>query len=105
MRKIITLILIFISGLSYSQTSPGVYTIKNAKINTGYSDFGTAFFGKDKVVFASPKQGLTFSLEERDDNQQPFLDLFIGEVSKEGGIIKKQKMPYLKKLYYWVIDL
>ncbi len=93
MKKILTLILIFISGLIYSQTSPGVYTVKNVKINTSYSDFGTAFYGKNKVVFASPKQGLTFTREERDNHQQPFLDLFIGELAEDGRIIKKQKMP------------
>ena len=93
MKKLLTLILIFISGLIYSQTSPGVYTVKNVKINTSYSDFGTAFYGKNKVVFASPKQGLTFTREERDNHQQPFLDLFIGEVAEDGRIIKKQKMP------------
>jgi outer membrane protein OmpA-like peptidoglycan-associated protein len=93
MKKLLILILIFISGLIYSQTSPGVYTVKNVKINTSYSDFGTAFYGKNKVVFASPKQGLTFTREERDNHQQPFLDLFIGEVAEDGRIIKKQKMP------------
>jgi outer membrane protein OmpA-like peptidoglycan-associated protein len=93
MKKSITLFFVFVSFVLYSQSSPGLYTIKNAKINTSYSDFGTAFFGKDKVIFASPKQGITFTREERNNRQQPFLDLFIGEVSKEGGIIKKQKMP------------
>ncbi|MCF6224018.1 MAG: OmpA family protein [Flavobacteriaceae bacterium] len=90
MKKLITPIFVLISILMYSQTSPGVYTIKNAKINTKKSDFGTAFFGKDKVVFASPKQGISFTREM--GTNQPFLDLFIGEVTDDGKIIKKEKM-------------
>ena len=74
-----------------AQDSPGVYTVKNAKINTQNSDFGTAFFGDDKVVFAAPKQGLTFNREEY--HNQPFLDLYIGEVTEDGQIVKKQKLP------------
>jgi len=93
MKKIIILLLIFISSEIYSQTTPGVYTVKNTKINTDYSDFGTAFYGKNKVVFAAPKQGITFTRDARNDNKQPFLDLFIGEVTEDGEIIKKQKIP------------
>ena len=74
----------------FGQNSPGQYTVKNAKINTQSSDFGTAFFGKDKVVFASPKQGFTLNREE--STSQPFLDLYIGEVTEDGQIIKKQKL-------------
>jgi len=93
MKKYLTLIFVFISVIIYPQNSPGIYTVKNAKINTNYSDFGTAFFGKDKVVFASPKQGITFTRDVKNSSGQPFLDLYIGELTDEGGIIKKQKMP------------
>ena len=74
----------------YGQNSPGQYTVQNATINTKSSDFGTAFFGMDKVVFASPKQGFTLNIEE--NTSQPFLDLYIGEVTEDGQIIKKQKL-------------
>lgn len=79
------------SILLTGQNSPGVYTVKNAKINTLDSDFGTAFYGDDKVVFAAPKQGFTLSREE--NSGQPFLDLYVGEVTEDGQIIKKQKLP------------
>ncbi len=93
MKKLITLILLFISIILYAQNTPGEYTVKNAKINTSYSDFGTAFFGKDKVVFASPKLGITFTRDAENSGGQPYLDLFIGDLTDEGGIIKKEKMP------------
>lgn len=75
----------------FAQDSPGLYTVKNVKINTVDSDFGTAFFGNNKVVFAAPKEGFTFNREEY--NSQPFLDLYIGEVTDDGQLIHKQKMP------------
>ncbi len=91
MKKLLMIMLAIISYGINAQNSPGVYTVKNAKINTDNSDFGTAFFGDDKVVFAAPKQGLTFNREEY--HNQPFLDLYIGEVTEDGQIIKKQKLP------------
>ena len=91
MKNYVTLIMAMTVALVFGQNSPGLYTVKNAKINTQSSDFGTAFFGKDKVVFAAPKQGFTFNREEY--NSQPFLDLYIGEVTEDGQIIKKQKLP------------
>ena len=91
--KYITLLLIVISIQMYSQTTPGEYTIKNIKTNTKYSDFGTAFFGENKIVFASPKEGTVITKTVWDYNKQPFLDIFIGEVSEKGEIINKQKIP------------
>ena len=55
MIKKITLLCLLFSMLYVSgQTTPGEYTIKNLDINTKESDFGTAFLGKDKVIFAAP---------------------------------------------------
>jgi len=93
MKKHLFLILLFLSAISYSQTTPGEYTVENAKINTKNSDFGTAFFGKGKVVFAAPKAGPMITKKVWADNSQPFLDLFVGEINEEGEIINKQKMP------------
>jgi outer membrane protein OmpA-like peptidoglycan-associated protein len=90
MKKYVTLILVLMTALIFGQNSPGQYTVKNAKINTQSSDFGTAFFGTDKVVFASPKKGFTLNREE--NTSQPFLDLYIGEVTEDGQIVKKQKL-------------
>ncbi|MGB5322854.1 MAG: hypothetical protein WBN12_11330, partial [Lutimonas sp.] len=90
MKKFVTFIIVLMTVFVYGQNSPGQYTVKNAKINTQSSDFGTAFFGTDKVVFASPKQGFTLNREE--NTSQPFLDLYIGEVTEDGQIIRKKKL-------------
>ena len=94
MKKYISLIIFFISIVIYSQNTPGEYTVENVKINTKFSDFGTAFFGKSKVVFAAPKKGVsTITKTAWDNNNQPYLDLYIGEINDKGEIINKHKMP------------
>ncbi len=92
MKKFIILILVFISAITYSQTTPGEYTIKNVITNTKYSDFGTTFFGKDKVIFASPKDNTVLTKKTWSGNNQPFLDLYIGTINEKGEIIGKKRV-------------
>ena len=91
MKKLLLLAFCCVSIVGFAQDSPGEYTVKNVRVNTDFSDFGTAFYGDNKIVFAAPKEGITFNREEY--NSQPFLDLYIGEVTDDGQLIHKQKMP------------
>ncbi len=60
------------------------YSIKNLSANTKYSDFGTTYMGKDKIVFSSTRKGSGIKNKKWKDNDQPFLDLYIGSVTKSG---------------------
>ncbi len=91
MKKLLLLAFCCVSMVGFAQDSPGEYTVKNVRVNTDFSDFGTAFYGDNQIVFAAPKEGFTFNREEY--NSQPFLDLYIGEVTDDGQLIHKQKMP------------
>ena len=91
MKKLLLLVICCLNAVVYAQDSPGLYTVKNVRVNTDFSDFGTAFYGNNQIVFAAPKEGITFNREEY--NSQPFLDLYIGEVTDDGQLIHKQKMP------------
>jgi len=91
MKKLLFLTFFCTIMVGFAQDSPGVYTVKNVRVNTDFSDFGTAFYGDNQIVFAAPKEGFTFNREEY--NSQPFLDLYIGEVTDDGQLIHKQKMP------------
>ncbi len=90
--KYITLLLVIISIEMYSQTTPGEYTVKNVITNTKFSDFGTSFFGKDKVIFASPKDNTVFTKKTWSGNNQAFLDLYIGTINEKGEIIGKKRV-------------
>jgi hypothetical protein len=91
MKKFVCMVFLCVFCGIFAQDAPGIYTIENVKINTSHSDFGTAFLGKDKVVFAAPRDGFTLNREEY--KGQPFLDLHVAEVSDDGTLIRKQKLP------------
>jgi uncharacterized repeat protein (TIGR01451 family) len=90
MKNFITLILLFTITLVCSQTTPGEYTINNVKVNTKQSDFGTSFFGKDKVVFAAPRSNAVITRSTWSGNNQAFLDLYIATITKEGELEDKK---------------
>lgn len=94
MKRTITFFYLLLSAvLMTAQTSPGEYTIKNLDINTEYSDFGTAFLGKDRIIFAAPTQDVKIVKNTWKENGQPFLDLYTGIITDDRQAIDKKKMP------------
>jgi outer membrane protein OmpA-like peptidoglycan-associated protein len=85
MRKsVIQLITILITIFSFSQATPGKYTIKNLSSNSKNSDFGPTFYGENSIIFSSARgSGM---LQQKWDNNQPFLDLYIGTVNVDGSV-------------------
>jgi hypothetical protein len=60
MKQYILALLLCSIGVTHAQTEgSGKYTINALTVNSKNSDFGTAFYGEDKLVFASPKKGIT----------------------------------------------
>jgi len=62
------------------------YSVKNLSANTKYSDFGTTYMGKDKIVFSSSRKTAGVAKRLWKENNQPFLDLYIGDVAESGEI-------------------
>ena len=94
MKYFIVVIFTIISFTVFAQTktSPGEYTVKLLEVNTKYSDFGTTFFGKDKVVFASPKDNAVITRTTWEGNKQAFLDLYIGTIDDDNEIVGKRRI-------------
>ena len=91
MKRTITLIYFFFSLLYLSaQTTPGEYTIKNLDINTKYSDFGAAFLGKERIVFAAPTDNIKVVKRVWKENGQTFLDLYTGIITEDRQVIDKK---------------
>lgn len=86
MTKNITLLLIVLFAFTVKSQTVN-YTVKNIKVNNKYSNFGTTFYGEDKVVYASPRKKSYIIRNNWDGNNQPFLDLFIGDIAKDGELI------------------
>ncbi len=91
------LVFIFFCQIAFAQLIVAEYTIKNIKENTKYSDYGTAFFGPNRVVFASSKHSRKKYEKNQDD--APRYDLFKGYVNLKGEInyVKKIKNNFSTK--------
>ena len=61
------------------------YSIKSIEANTKYSDFGATFMG-DKLVFSSTRPKAGIIKKKWRGNNQPFLDLYIGDLKSNGEI-------------------
>ena len=92
-KKITLLFLMFSVCYITAQTTPGMYTIKNLDINTKESDFGTAFLGKDRVLFAAPTTNTMIVKKTWKENGQQFLDLYTGLITDDRQLIEKKRMP------------
>ena len=94
MKKNITLLCLMFSFMFITaQTTPGEYTIKNLDINTKESDFGTAFLGKDRIIFAAPTSNTMIVKKTWKENGQQFLDLYTGLITNDRQVIEKKRMP------------
>lgn len=87
MKKLIIQFILLLSIISYSQTTPGEYTVNNLDSNSRYSDFGPAFFESDKIIFSSARGG-----GKKWDNDQPFLNLYEGTIYDDGSVSKIKKL-------------
>ncbi len=61
------------------------YSIKSIDANTRYSDFGSTFMG-EKIVFSSTRKKPGINNRVWRGNKQPFLDLYVGDLTESGEI-------------------
>jgi outer membrane protein OmpA-like peptidoglycan-associated protein len=93
MKKIVAILAILILSVGYIQAQETErYSIKNLDINNEYSNFGTSYYGKDKIIYASPRKGSKMIKSVWKPNDQPFLDLYIGDVAQDGEITNVTKL-------------
>ena len=89
LRKIAILFILLFTIIVKGQVEN--YTIKNIKVNNRLSNFGTTFYGENKVVYASPKKKSFIIRNVWEGNNQPFLDLFVGDIAEDGELINVKK--------------
>ncbi|MCB0765960.1 MAG: PD40 domain-containing protein [Flavobacteriales bacterium] len=66
--------------------TPDRFIVRPTGINTAFSDFGAAWLGTDRVIFSSARN-VTTGIERRAAwNDQPFLDLFVADVTQNGDL-------------------
>lgn len=74
--------------LSEINKQSGRYSLKPVEINTPFSDFGTAFYGNDKVVYASAKDTGVIVKRRHSWNDKSFLKLYTADIAVDGGLQK-----------------
>lgn len=68
----------------------GRYTINRVEINSSFSDFGTAFYGNDKVIYASAKDTGVIIKRIHKWNGKAFLKLYSATINASGGLEKSE---------------
>ena len=92
MKKVFIILLLFgIHFMSVAQETEERYTIKNLSINNSYSNFGSSFYGEDKLIYASPAKRNYIIKNVWTPNGQPFLDLYEGTITPGGELVKVRK--------------
>ncbi|PIE48970.1 MAG: flagellar motor protein MotB [Flavobacteriales bacterium] len=92
MKNFSLLFLILITGVIHAQIQradsikAAKYNIKNLDANTKYQDFGSTFMGKDKIIFSSSRKTAGIRNKIWDKNNQPYLNLYIGDLTSDGDI-------------------
>ncbi|MCB0465440.1 MAG: OmpA family protein [Aequorivita sp.] len=66
------------------------FVLDKVEINSPNSDFGPAFYGKDKIVYASA--GNTTGSNVNQWTQEPYLDLFIADRAPDGKLSNPIKL-------------
>ena len=66
------------------------YILDTLSINTDKSDFGINYIGNDQVVFSSPTKNELFKKKWKGNNQG-YLELYKGDVTKEGSVVNVEK--------------
>ena len=88
MKNFILALLLFYMGVCIAQRDgAGTYAISRLTVNTENSDFGTAFYGENNLVFASPKKGITIVNDVWLENNQRYLELYVAEILPNGDLL------------------
>lgn len=87
MKTLFLILFLLLSAPSFGQLTAAEYKVKSLEANSENGDFGTTFYGKDKIVFSSSRKN-GISNKTWEGNDQPFLDLYIGNVEKDGEITR-----------------
>lgn len=69
------------------QKQSGRYnSIKGVVVNSPFSDFGTSFYDKEKVIFTSAKDTGVIIKRKHSWNEKSFLKLYTADITADGGL-------------------
>lgn len=68
--------------------APNKFEVKNLSVNSEYSDFAPMFYAEEDLVFASANDSSFLSTRRYKWDNQPYLDLYVGQLNEESTDIK-----------------
>ncbi|MFD0795838.1 OmpA family protein [Maribacter chungangensis] len=68
--------------------SPKKFEIQNLSVNSQYSDFAPMFHNENEIVFASATDSSFLTTRRYKWDNQPYLDLYVGQLNEESSDIK-----------------
>ncbi len=77
--------------LNTIESNSGRYKIKNTAASTSVSDYGPAFYGDNKVVFASNRDSLGVTDRKDRWTNKSFTALFIADITPKGDLVNPVK--------------
>ncbi|OXA75160.1 WD40-like Beta Propeller Repeat [Flavobacterium aquidurense] len=72
--------------LSDIQKQSGRYELKTVELNSPFSDFGTSYLDKNKVIYASAKDTGVIIKRKHSWNDKSFLKLYSADITVDGGL-------------------
>jgi outer membrane protein OmpA-like peptidoglycan-associated protein len=77
-----------------------VFYIENLSLNSVDSDFGTAFFGEDQLVFSSAMKNKSNTNKKWEGTGQRFLNFYMGKIDDKGDVKEFQSMSVSSNSIY-----
>jgi len=99
------LLLILVLACSVLNAQKRTYKIKNLTINSKNSDYGVSFLNDSTAVFSSSRGSGLIAKRVWKDNNQPYLDLYKGNVNVEGEITSSKEFSRKINTKYHDADL
>lgn len=93
MKKVAIILLLCFMYTGNAQEEQPLYLITNIAANSALSNFGTSFYGEDKLLFSRPAKRNYIINNVWKGNGQPFLDLYVGTITDDGELIDIEKFP------------
>ena len=95
MKKIAIILSFFCVFIVKAQEEEPPYIITNISTNNAWSNFGTAFYGDDMLVYASPAKRSFIISNIYTETNQPFLELYVGKIEQNGELNDVKKLSKL----------
>ncbi|MBF7092510.1 PD40 domain-containing protein [Flavobacterium sp. ALJ2] len=74
--------------MSKIKEQSGRYTLNNVTINSSSSEFGAAFWGEDKLLYATSKNSSSVLTQKNSWDNRSYFNIYSATITPDGGLVK-----------------